>query len=132
MKNSMHMVRSAIKELTEQVARDRKWKRSMDERMEKVLDHQESLQRKDREKTTESLQIAMNREARKKKLPAEKDEGGEEDAESDARIEPMGEFWFWELCYHRCGYQIVLTKIAHILQSCLPTADRRRLEVTRT
>jgi hypothetical protein len=33
--------------------------------------------------------------------------GGGGDAESDARIEPMGEFWFWEL---------------HILQSCLPTA----------
>jgi hypothetical protein len=33
----MDMVRSSIKELTEQVARDRKWKRLMDERMEKVV-----------------------------------------------------------------------------------------------
>jgi hypothetical protein len=51
MKNSMDMVRSAIKESTEQVARDRKWKRSMDKRLEKMLDLQESWQRKEREKT---------------------------------------------------------------------------------
>jgi hypothetical protein len=76
MKNSLDMVGSAIKELTKQVARDKKWKRSMDERMEKVLDHQESLQRKDREKTMELLEMAMNREAKKEKIPAEKEEGG--------------------------------------------------------
>jgi hypothetical protein len=42
----------------------------------KVSYHQESLQRKDREKTTESLHMAINREAKKKKISAEKDEGG--------------------------------------------------------
>jgi hypothetical protein len=45
----------------------------------------------------------------------------------------MGEFWFWELlCYHCCGHQIVLTKIVHILQPCLPTTGWRRLKVKRT
>jgi hypothetical protein len=53
--------------------------------------------------------MAMNREAKKKKKTAEKDEEEEEDEESDAHSEPMGEMWFWELCYHRCGYQIVQT-----------------------
>jgi hypothetical protein len=124
--------RSLIKELTEQVARDRKWKRSMNERMENVIDLQESLQTKEREKTTESLQMAMNREAKKKKIPAKKDEEDEEDEEADMHSEPMRELWFWELCYHRCGYRIVLTKIVHILQPCLPTAGPRRLKVTRT
>jgi hypothetical protein len=132
MKNLMDMVRSTIKELTKQVARDRKWKRSMDERLEKVLDLQESWQTKEREKTMESLQMAVNREAKKKKKTAEKDEDDKEDEESDVHSEPMGELWFWELCYQRCGYQIVLTKIMHILQPYLPTTGRRRLKVTRT
>jgi hypothetical protein len=103
-----------------------------DERMEKVLGLQESLQTKEREKTTKSLQMAMNREAKKKKKTAEKDEEDEEYEEADTHSERIGELWFWELCYHRCGYRIVLTKIVHILQPCLPTAGRRRLKVTRT
>jgi hypothetical protein len=101
----------------------------MDKRLDKMLDIQESWQTREREKTTESLQMAMNREAKKKKKIVEKDEDDEEDAELDADGEPMGELWFWELCYHRCGYQIVLTKIVHILQPCLPTTGRRRLKV---
>jgi hypothetical protein len=98
----------------------------------KVLVLQESLQKKEREKTTESLQMAMNREAKKKKRTAEKEQDDEEDEEADTHSERMGELWFWELCYHRCGYWIVLTKIVHILQPCLPTAGQRRLKVTRT
>jgi hypothetical protein len=64
MKNSVDMVWSSIKELTKQVARDRKWRRSMDERLDKMLDIQESWHTREREKTTESLQMAMNREAK--------------------------------------------------------------------
>jgi hypothetical protein len=58
----MDMVWSAMKELTEQVARDRKWKM-----LEKVLDLQGSWQTKEREKITESLQMVMTREAKKKR-----------------------------------------------------------------
>jgi hypothetical protein len=76
--------------------------------------------------------MAMNREAKKKNITAKKEEGGEEDEEADTHSERVGELWFWELCYHHCGYRIVLTKIMHILQPCLPTAGQRRLKVTRT
>jgi hypothetical protein len=105
MKNAMDMVRSAIKELTKQVARDRKWKRSMDERLEKALDLQESWQTKEREKTTESLQMAMNsREAKKKRKPRKKMRATRKMRNRmHTDSEPMGELWFWELCYHRCG-----------------------------
>jgi hypothetical protein len=32
----------------------------------------------------------------------------------------------------KCGHRIVLTKIVHIVQPCLPTAGQMRLKVTRT
>jgi hypothetical protein len=130
MKNSVDMVRSSIKELTNQVARDRKWRRSMDERLDKMLVMQEGWQMRESEKTTESLQMAMNREARKKKITVGKgNDDNEEDEYSDADGGPMGELWLWEQCYHRCGYQIVLTKIVHILQPYLPTTGRTRLKI---
>jgi hypothetical protein len=42
------------------------------------------------------------------------DQDEEEDDEGLVVTGPMRELWFWELCYHRCGYRLVLTKIIRI------------------
>jgi hypothetical protein len=107
MKNSMDMVRTSLKELADQVAGDRKWKRTIDDRMDKMLVMQEGWQMREREKTTESLQMAMNREARKRKTPPGKgnDDDGE-DENSYTEGGPMG-----ELCYGNNVTTVEVTRL---------------------
>jgi hypothetical protein len=107
MKNSMDMVRTSLKELADQVAGDRKWKRTIDDRMDKMLVMQEGWQMREREKTTESLQMAMNREARKRKTPPGKgNDDDEEDENSDTEGGPMG-----ELCYGNNVTTVEVTRL---------------------
>lgn len=107
MKNSMDMVRTSIKELTDQVAGDRKWRRTIDDRMDKMLVMQEGWQMREREKTTESLQMAMNREARKRKTTVGKgNDDDEEDENSDTEGGPMG-----ELCYGNNVTTVEVTRL---------------------
>jgi hypothetical protein len=107
MKNSMDMVRTSIKELTDQVAGDRKWRRTIDDRIDKMLVMQEGWQMREREKTTESLQMAMNREARKRKTtPGKGNDDDEEDENSDTEGGPMG-----ELCYGNNVTTVEVTRL---------------------
>jgi hypothetical protein len=127
MKNSFEALQTAISGLTDQMAAEARWKKTMEDRMQQVVALQSSLAVLEREKNTESLNQAIRKEANKNKRAVGK-KGDDQEEEVDV-VEQLRELCFWEQCYHRWGYHIVLTKFVHVLQTCLPTVGRRSLKI---
>jgi hypothetical protein len=73
------MVNESIKYLTAQAKSDKKWKRSGDKKMEKVLGLHKLMQKRERKKTAESLQMAMSKEGNRRKVAAQQTTEGEEE-----------------------------------------------------
>jgi hypothetical protein len=84
LKSTMESIANSVKLLIKTSNRERKWKKGKEEMISRVLlGHQETFQKKERDKTQEGLQMSMNKEGNKRKKNSKTWDDGDYEADGN-------------------------------------------------